>query len=82
MPTAKIDLTLEPTGRRIAFSKETAHALLLAGGLLLSNCRSNAEGQADAGAVHATWLFQLNYDRLRGAPSDELAQRLQAGRRP
>lgn len=29
-------------------------------------------------AAHATWLFQLNYDRLRGVPLDALTQRLQA----
>lgn len=28
-------------------------------------------------AAHATWLFQLNYDRLRGVPLEELNARLQ-----
>lgn len=33
-----------------------------------------------ADAAHATWLFQLNYDRLRGVPLHELTERLHAGR--
>lgn len=33
-----------------------------------------------ADAAHATWLFQLNYDRLRGASVESLTERLQAGR--
>jgi Family of unknown function (DUF5519) len=33
--------------------------------------------RTDADAAHATWLFQLNYDRLRGVPLAELTARLQ-----
>ena len=36
--------------------------------------------RTEADAAHATWLFQLNYDRLRGVPLDALTERLQAGR--
>lgn len=32
-----------------------------------------------ADADHAIWLFRLNYDRLRGASPEVLAERLRAG---
>jgi len=31
-----------------------------------------------AGAEHATWLFKLNYDRLRGVPAERLMERIAA----
>ena len=34
--------------------------------------------RTEADADHATWLFQLNYDRLRGVSMDALSRRVQA----
>ena len=35
--------------------------------------------RTDADADHATWLFQLNYDRIQGVSMDVLTERLLAG---
>lgn len=36
--------------------------------------------RTDADADHATWLFQLNYDRIQGTPINALIERMQAVR--
>ncbi|MBD2767178.1 DUF5519 family protein [Hymenobacter sp. BT664] len=38
--------------------------------------------RTDADADHARWLFQLNYDRLRGVPLATLTERVHAQPRP